>query len=282
MASAESTVSTLPSEITDDLYCPDCGYNLRGLTGERCPECGSSIEGMRDRTSRIPWVHRKEIGLIRAYWATVWLVMFRQRRFVNEIAREVNYVDSQSFRWVTILHVAIPVLIGAVIAAALLGPTPFQDEVADALCQSIWPPILLYVCFVLFLAAATGVPSYFFHPKAIPIAQQNRAIALSYYACGPLSVVVLGVPFAVAAPLVGDNDARILCLLLAPCLPAGMLAAWWFDLIHLSRRFMPQRPMRAWLVAVGVPVLWMLLALVILVGLPLSVCLIVMIFFTRG
>lgn len=27
-----------------DVPCPGCGYNLRGLTGERCPECNEALE----------------------------------------------------------------------------------------------------------------------------------------------------------------------------------------------------------------------------------------------
>lgn len=27
-----------------DVACPGCGYNLRGLTGERCPECNQGLE----------------------------------------------------------------------------------------------------------------------------------------------------------------------------------------------------------------------------------------------
>lgn len=28
----------------DDVPCPGCGYNLRGLTGDRCPECSQALE----------------------------------------------------------------------------------------------------------------------------------------------------------------------------------------------------------------------------------------------
>jgi hypothetical protein len=27
-----------------DLSCPQCGYNLTGLTGRRCPECGTKFD----------------------------------------------------------------------------------------------------------------------------------------------------------------------------------------------------------------------------------------------
>jgi hypothetical protein len=30
--------------IDEDLFCPQCGYNLRGLPEERCPECGTRFE----------------------------------------------------------------------------------------------------------------------------------------------------------------------------------------------------------------------------------------------
>ncbi len=84
-------------EIGHDLFCQDCGYNLRGLTGARCPECGHSLETIRALESQIPWVYRKEQGWFRAYWRTVWLVMFRQRRFCEEMARPVSFDDAQRF-----------------------------------------------------------------------------------------------------------------------------------------------------------------------------------------
>lgn len=37
-------VSPLPANTDEDVYCPECDYNLRGLYGDplACPECGSS------------------------------------------------------------------------------------------------------------------------------------------------------------------------------------------------------------------------------------------------
>src|SRR5690606_33860096 len=69
-AAAEAP-STLP-----DVFCPWCGYDLRGRVGEACPECGGRIDREELLRSQIPWSHRRTLGRIRAFWQTVWLVTF--------------------------------------------------------------------------------------------------------------------------------------------------------------------------------------------------------------
>lgn len=83
--------------IPEDILCPACAYDLRGATGDRCPACGHSLENLRSTTSRIPWVHRKELGFVWAYWQTVWMVTFRNRSFCEEYARPVSYPDARFF-----------------------------------------------------------------------------------------------------------------------------------------------------------------------------------------
>jgi hypothetical protein len=131
-----------------------------------------------------------------------------------------------------------------------------------------------HACVPLYFAAATGVPSYFFHPRGIPVEQQNRAIALSYYACGPLIFLTVPVLTCAAAILTQNakNEALSTALaVLTVTLPIGAIAPWWLDLIHLARRLVPQRPQRAVYLGVCVPVLSLLLAAVIFVGLPLVI-----------
>ena len=176
-----------------DLFCQTCGYNLRGLTGDRCPECGRSLETIRATTSLIPWVYRKKLGQFRAYWRTVWLVMFRQRRFCDEMARPVSYADAQRFRWATILHAYAPVLLLTISVYVGAWPILFRDPLWNQLFVAVWPAIGVHFCIVLFLAAVTGVPGYFFHPDHLPVELQNRAIALSCYTCGPLALTVVPV-----------------------------------------------------------------------------------------
>ena len=45
------------------------------------------------------------------------------------------------------------------------------------------------------LVLVTGVASYWFHPKSIPVVRQNRTIALSYYGCAAALVSVPAVAF---------------------------------------------------------------------------------------
>ena len=255
-------------EIRHDLFCQECGYNLRGLISNRCPECGHSLEAMRCDTQRLPWVHRAELGRRRAYWRTVWMVMFRHKRFCEEVARPVDYVDAQRFRWVTVLHVYLPILAGTLLIYTVAWP---KDEFWDQMLRAVWPVAALHGCILLFLAAATGVPSYYFHPRDIPVEQQNRAIALSYYACAalawtPLAFVILlaGLVVFQAYEMIGMG-----LLLLAAFLPFGQLVAWMADLIHVGVRVMPQRRGRLALLAGTLPFLWLALGAFVFLGVPL-------------
>ncbi len=250
--------------IPDDLFCPQCGYNLRGLTSDRCPECGHSIEGVRPLTSGIPWVHRKQLGSFRAYWKTVWLVMFNQKRLCDEIAHPVSYADSQSFRWITILHAYLPVLLVTVAYGMFLPAILLVHWFLDGRLQDVCPRAGLHLCFVLFLAASTGVPSYFFQPRGVLVSLQNRAIALSYYASAPLALTF--VPVLALMVITTHTTNWIIKFGLGLCLVTSMLvtmvlaAAWWLNLIRLSRRVVSKGLMWPVVVGVCVPVLWVILA----------------------
>jgi len=256
--------------ITQDLFCQTCGYNLRGLTGHRCPECGGSLEGVRAGVSQIPWVHRNKLGWFRAYWRTIGFVMFRQARFCDEMARPVSFVDSQKFRWVTIGIVYLPVFFAGLTFVLTNAQSPSTNVLFRSVWCNFWVASLWHASVVLLLAAVTGVPSYFFHPRDIPIEQQNRAVALSYYACGPL--VFLGIPILTCAAAIltarWSERTTMVLIVLSVALPIAAIAPWWLDLIHLARRLVPQRPQRAVYLGVGVPILWFFIALAILVGIP--------------
>ena len=301
------------AEIPPDVYCQECGYQLRGLTGDRCPECGRSLEGIRSQSPRIPWVRRRKIGRFRAYWKTVWFVMFRQRQFCEEMARPVSYPDARRFQWVTVLHAYLPVL-AATIALYLAYPPTGQAFDAGQYWRTtftapppppfmymarteVWPVAVMHICFFLFLVAASGVPSYFLHPRSIPVPFQNRAIALSYYVCAPLAcavfpvlllwviihivglVVTLGSLYPFLLRDLEEIPGAAWLVLLAPAI-CVMWLVWWAALIRFARRTMRQVSGRGALVAVGVPLLWLLLGGLILVGLPFLLVYVLVVLFS--
>ena len=178
---------TSATEPPPDLYCPDCGYNLHGLTSGRCPECGLLLDFIESDTPIIPWERRRELGRFQAYWQTVSMVMFRNKVFCRAAYRDVNYGDAQSFRALTILHAcAFLILILPTLELAYGGL--LEHLVANT---GVWFVALVLACAILALVALTGLPSYLFHPRFLTTAQQNRAIALSYYGSAALALTPL-------------------------------------------------------------------------------------------
>jgi hypothetical protein len=261
------------AEIRQDVFCQECGYNLRGLTSDRCPECGHRLDAVRSPESGIPWVYRRERGRLRAYWQTVWTVMFRHKRFCEELARPVDYRDAQAFRWMTLLHAYAPMVAAVVLAYPAWWPAPFNDRLMDEAFMAMWPAAILLGCLFLFLLAATGIPSYAFHPPELPIEQQNRAVAMSYYASAALAWTPL--PFFLGLAGMGllprhrlIGEALIAWGIL---LPVGQWVAWWADLVHIASRIMPQSKRYALSVAIAVPALWLGLAVLTLIALPIAI-----------
>src|SRR3954452_7751839 len=85
------------------LFCPDCGYDLRGIASERCPECGWVIDRTLLGASAIPWVGRERIGRWRAYWRTVWMATFSNKRLAMESVRPIEWRDARRFATITML-----------------------------------------------------------------------------------------------------------------------------------------------------------------------------------
>jgi len=257
---------------TDELFCPQCDYSLRGLSSERCPECGFAIGEVLAGESVIPWVHRTSLGFWRAYWRTVWLATFRQRRLRNAMARSVSFAESQKFRWTTILFAYLPLLLVTGVGYAVWWRGEITESMlADAL-RLVWPVASIHVGYALFLAAATGVPSYFFHPKDLTLAKQNRAIAMSYYTCGPLATLIAPMLAVILSGFVSWQSLwRSALITITMSLTVLQAFAWYFNVIDWVRWLMPGRVLRTTIVGVAVPTLWFIVAWFTVVGFPLGV-----------
>ncbi|HEY2587863.1 MAG TPA: hypothetical protein VGI81_19120 [Tepidisphaeraceae bacterium] len=160
--------------------------------------------------SRIPWAHRKSIGRWRAYWRTNLMVIFRIERLADEIARPVSFADAQRFRHVTVLVAWLTVLAWRG-SLSIAHRERLFDELRDPGSHFGWWLQALVVASALFAAwlallMMSGVGSYFFHPRGLPVIQQNRGIALSYYTCAPLALLWLPALCAGLAACLSTTD----------------------------------------------------------------------------
>ncbi len=265
-----------------DVLCPECSYNLRGLTSEFCPECGRSVEQFRLGVSQIPWVHRAEMGRCKAYWKTVMFVMTTTRRFSAEVAHPVSYSDAQKFRWLTVLHAFLPILVATVVVDSFIAARSWSSSHADPAMpgfvmspppwyvlayQEAWPIVLSSAGVLLYLIAATGVPSYFFHPRDFPVHVQDRAVAASYYA--PAALAWTFIPAAlviVAVSPIGSaygiwKVASLLTVVIALVLHALILFK---NVLTMLACTISGRPQRIWFTAAMLPLTLLCMAALII------------------
>jgi hypothetical protein len=247
----------------DDLYCPECGYSLRGLTSERCPECGLSLAEVVALGTNIPWAHRRALGAWRAYWRTVGRATFRSKRLFGVVPARVDYAAAQRFRWTTISTFWLTALL--VYAAYCATNSDLRQELAI----NGWFHAVLWVAGFLTLGALSGLPSYLFCPRHLTIDEQNRAIAMSYYACAPLAALSWTLPlyalatlFALVKHVAFDQPPW-----LASLVTAFVVFLRWLRLVRLGRVVFRHRWATA-RVALLVPILWGLGVALVGVGLP--------------
>ena len=121
----------------------------------------------------------------------------------------------------------------------------------------------------LFLTFATGLPSYFCHPRALPIERQNRAIALSYFASAPLALM----PFIVASMLVAQVSAPVIFIsitfrILAALIAVFMLGAWYIRTVGIVLELSQRR--RRTLTVFVLTCAWVVVAAFSLIIVPLG------------
>ncbi len=279
-----------PSAPADlELFCPACGYSLRGIESDRCPECGFAIDRSAAAVSRIPWEHRRRLGWVRAYWRTMWM---SSRTVAGDMIRPVNYCDARRFQLVTVLIASLPL---AAMAALPVPPALYQGLSASL---SAWPlalpqgwmidfalpflagvgmRVVLPIAIVLYFLAMTGVASYFFHPPHLTVVQQNRAVALSYYAGTPL--VLLAVPTLAGwvflllhmyKPGWVDRVFMVASLMgfVIGLVPIVTLLLLWVTSLRMLRHATVCSTARTITMALALPIAWAVLAVLIVAGLP--------------
>ena len=105
--------------LTDEgIRCPECEYNLTGLSEDVCPECGESFDrerlliGLERGSTEIPvWSRRRSRGLIRTFCATLFTIWVHPIRFAKQFPERPNRADAYRFsRLCLLVSVALWIL----------------------------------------------------------------------------------------------------------------------------------------------------------------------------
>lgn len=184
-------------------------YDLRGLAGDACPECGFKLDEASLKRSSIPWSYRRGLNRPLVMVATAWRSLRHPRLFCMALARPVDRRDALAFRIAVINTVW---LVAAVCwslavwhdASAYLELDYWEDEVswladyevhlealADLGSGLVWFNVGFGVLFWIWLYFISGVQTYFAHRRGSTDELDSRAVALAYYACGPMLLLIL-------------------------------------------------------------------------------------------
>lgn len=269
--SESQAMTAQPAVARAALYCPDCGYDLRGLTGDSCPECGNEVSMENLERWQIPWAQRSERGRFKTFWRTVWQVTRRPERFVQAAAMPVAYRDARKFHltlvlwtWLWLVCMFVPCLV------ALYASAP-SDISESVLIFSIVSSVeMCMLCGFLF--TATALHTYWLHPRGLPVEQQNRAVAIGYYAAAPLAflpvapvVYFAGFMLGAIGDEIGQAALEMTGVVVAIASVGVLLAVplkIWLVVTLFARRVARLSGASLWSLIIGLPVLWAVLAVV--------------------
>lgn len=300
-----TAVPTEPASADDlPLPCPTCGYDLRQLASGRCPECGREARLEEVPTvAELPWHDRRRLGKGRALSRQCWLVLRHPARLADLAGRSIDYAAARRFQILCCVIAWLALAGPAVYGFDLFHRASLRYPGALMLWSTPPPPtpglvdylldgfilLAMLVGLFLWLLTATGVPSYFLHPRQAPVRRQDNAIALSYYAAVPLVLLpaVVGL-FAIArgvatieiAALDGAatrGDVGILMafwggiLLTASLLGLWMILAHWLIPCLLLTRGLGRSWRRAGAMSIVMLIAWPGLFILWVIGLPLLI-----------
>jgi len=259
-----------------ELYCIQCGYNLRGLASNRCPECGTPTA--HSASTVIPWQQRKALERIRTFWRTLVLATFRPGKLATASQMPVDFSASRRFRWIVSALAALPAIIwfgafvnqergtgfldivqrpGFVPGIDAAGPEAhwwWQFAVIWSAGATFLPVIPLGIVIGLFMATGmTGLVAYM--TKATELLR-TRARAISEYTCAPLTFLAIPSATYVLLDLLPERDTLYLLLAVISCGLFVLPLLYWANTLVVVAKSTHSGPFRAIALGVVIPLIW--------------------------
>ena len=203
-AAAHKSAGEVPAEY--DVFCEGCGYSLAGIVTDRCPECGRPYDASELPFARIPWLHRRRIGWVYAYCATVLMVIFRTRRFARELCRPVriSLPDARKFRRVTLRLAVVSLAAGVAGALLLTNNPPVWLLPAHVLIRLGLTFVFGIIATMVLLALATDMSVFIW--RGLPGRPPHELAPIHYYAAAPLALTPLACALVFATLVSGWFD----------------------------------------------------------------------------
>ncbi|HSZ59517.1 MAG TPA: zinc ribbon domain-containing protein [Tepidisphaeraceae bacterium] len=266
-------------------FCPDCGYNLHGISSDRCPECGLDLRGLTGAS--IPWESRRHIGRMKAFYRTCMLAAFRPKQLAIAAFGPVDIHAAKRFHWL-ILTIATLAFAGAL----ALDLWQRGVESLDLVDTNMRTPIdARWEATVLWSAGATLAPvlpvgaaltlvlgSWF--PRlwagVLPSIRRQRASALLCYCSAPLALSPICAALCAGQNLWGRDEQltsqypgpMLLLDILAVASTGLMAALWWWSAARVLAVTTHAGPGRSIAMAATIPIGWLVAAVIGLILLP--------------
>jgi len=155
--------------VIDEPHCPGCEYNLRGIDSDNCPECGLLIDRELAERTRIPWEHRRQIGIVPAYFKTAALMILSPSRFVPDITLRVRRRDARLFVFLSVMIFTLP----AIFPIALVYWRNSSQQISI---------LAIAVGIAVAVWLAIQLPCWFLFPVELRDARQERTRSIAMYA----------------------------------------------------------------------------------------------------
>ena len=228
---------------------------------ETHPVPDDELHGETPLPPQVPWENRKQIGSFRAYWRTAMMVIYSPSDLEPLLDTPVCEKHAKKFRRVTFqltsvitLGVLAVLLVKAFMLAFMAG---YNWSILKSAANMIFLEMGLTVMSLIGLFLATRSLEWFSSPKDFDPERQDKAIALSCYACGPIVIITVVGAVASLIAIMAASDRNFKTAMTVMTLAWwSIFLAWWPVAVQAIHFTTGQNDRRTTITAILLPLVW--------------------------